>query len=409
MTVESQNQLNPPLRIFPADEETIRWNYPSVASVRSVASTLVAPSPYDHQIRERNQQRGSLFQALVDFVASQLDDRPCYVELSGGCDSSLVLSAAHAACRQVDHESPISLTFRFPLFPETDESEYQLAVLDFLRLEPGRIIPITDEFDLLGPTAQRCLKLFGPVFPAPAFSYVDVMRELPPGIVLSGEGGDESFGPRRISGLNRAADAVKQRKLRSVAGNVLHTIGPRQNRAERILKRNHVDVDWIDVREVQRFAADSAQWWIDEPLRPSKFAEHYQSSPGVQLAHHQLSEVLRWCGHHFVAPLMSPQVVHAVTELTPWWKLRDRSMILNHHFASHLPTAILNRKDKRAFQPVYFNHYAKEFAHSWSGQIEDPFVSAEKLRAHWLQADPYKIWNCSLLLLQKAWLTSEEG
>jgi hypothetical protein len=397
-----------PIRVIRANAETLRWNFPGTATIREVESQLLRPVSADPVIVERNRRRASLFEALVDGIISKLTDQPCYVELSGGCDSSLVLSAAVAACHRSNHAPPVSLTFRFPSFPEMDESEYQDAVLAFLGLRPGHTYAITNEFDLLGPSAQKGLKQFGPACPAPLFSHGDLLRTLEPGLLLSGEGGDEVLGRRRIGGLNRAASALRRGNLRGTAGNLLNTVGPMRFRRARYEKRHPPsDFEWIEPLEVTRFVADNFQWDLEEPLRPKNYPDHYFLSHGAQFGFHQLTEVRRWSGHTFFAPLMDPNFVQAVADLTPLTKCVDRQMVLNHHFSDHLPNIVLNRTTKAVFQPVYFNDYSKEFARSWSGQTSDPLVDGAKLKRYLLQDDVHKIHNLVFLLLQQAWLEAQ--
>jgi hypothetical protein len=398
-----------PVQLIRADPETLRWNFPGPATIRAVQSQLLRPEPASVEIQERNRSRGSLFDALVDTIVAKLTDQPCYVELSGGCDSSLVLSAAVVACQRAQHEPPVSMTFRFPLVPEMDESEYQDAVLGFLGLAPGLTFQITNEFDLLGPSAQKGLKIFGPVCPAPIFSHVDLLRTLPPGLLLSGEGGDEVLGPRRIAGITRAIGAAKQGQVRAVAGNLLNVLGPKQLRRARLRRRQLTQsIDWIDSDEVTRALTEGFQWNVNEPLWPKRFPPHYLKSEGAQFGFHQLTEVRRWTGHRFFAPLMDPNFVQAVADLTPIFTPRDRRTVLNHHFARNLPDLVLNRTSKAVFQPVYFNTYSKEFARSWSGQTSDPLVNGPNLQRYLLQDDVHQIYNLVFLLLQQAWLESEK-
>jgi asparagine synthetase B (glutamine-hydrolysing) len=404
MMSETHPDTSAAIDLIRSTPEILRWNYPGLQSVRSMDSSLFLAEAADPEVRSRNKSR-SLFDALVESISTQLSDQPCYVELSGGCDSSLVLSAATSACHQANHEPPQSVTFRFPDIPSMDESGYQNAALQFLHLKPGHVFEITDEFDLLGPSAQQGLLRFGPVCPAPLFSQVDVLRTLTPGLLLSGEGGDEVLGPRRISGFVRAAEAAKGGHPRALASHLVDTIGPASFRHRRFRqKKQSQPIDWIEVGEVDRFLSENSQWSLDEPLLPGKFPAHYRRSQTARWCEHQLSAVRRWSGHQFYAPLMDPNVVQAVADLTPAHQTRHRRMVLNYHFSSNLPRSIVNRTSKVMFQPAYFNRYSKEFARSWSGQIDDPLVNGHRLQMYLLQEDVNDIHNLVFLLLQQAWL-----
>jgi asparagine synthetase B (glutamine-hydrolysing) len=407
LNATNPDQVDPPINLLPADDQTVRWNFQLPSSFESIDPRLLRAAPVDPERRERYRRAGSVFDVLVDAITEQLTDQPVYVEFSGGCDSSLVLSAALKSCRDAQHAPPIPITFRYPLIPETNETVYQEAVFEYLGINNGRVFEITNEFDLLGPSARNGLKAFGLVCPALPLVRADLMRQLEPGLVLSGEGGDESLGPRRAGGAVRAVRALKRGRLRGFAGNVMTSLMPLPLRRHWIRRGSDLSLEWISPQEHERYNAEIVEWWTAEPLRPSRFAEFYLTRPGTQVTVHQVGEVMRWCGHRYGAPLMEQHFVHAVGDLTPLTKLQDRRRILNHHFTSNLPEVVLNRIDKKFFQAAFFNTYAKEFARSWSGQISDDCIDGAKLKAHWLQDDSNNVWSPTFLLLQKAWLESQ--
>ncbi len=397
--------LNPKANILPADQSTIRWNFPLFTDV-STLGKLVRPPELDPSTRARNKARGSLFEVLVDQIALRLDDRPVYVQFSGGCDSSLVLSAAVVACDRTDHDAPVPLTFRYPLLPETDENDFQSLMLEFLKLGPGHREIVTTEFDLLGPAAQRGLNELGVVWPAPVVACSDVFRSIPPGLVLSGEGGDEVMGPRRIAGVFRAAEMLRRGQLKATAGNLAHAVGPSIVRRRAMLKGGGMVGEWIEAEEAKRFVRRIGETYGREPLRSSRYASYYAQLSSSTLALHQITAIMHWAGQQYCAPLMDPSFVAAVNDLTPDYDLRNRHRVLRRHFAEHLPVEILRRTDKRYMQSVYFNDHAREFARHWDGQIEDDAINGKLLKNHWLTANPHEVWSQTFLLLQAVWLAS---
>ena len=394
--------------VFRADQSTIRWNFPAFAKLEDFGDDLISLKPVDIETRQRNIARGSLFEVLVEAIVERIDDRPVYVEFSGGCDSSVVLAASVQACRHVGHDLPIPLTFRFPLLPETDESDYQDVVLTHLGLDLGRREMITSEFDLLGPAAQRGLRELGVVWPAPAVATSDPYRELEPGLMLSGEGGDEVMGPRRIAGIFRARDAARKGQAKAVGGNLIQALGPEAARRRLMLRDGGLIPPWIEENEAANYIRQSSRLFCREPLRPSQFGAAYSARPNVWLALHQITAIAAWAGQTYAAPLMDMAFVEAVNDLTPTGDLRNRFRVMRRHFGDYLPTSVVNRIDKRYLQGVYFNDYAREFARHWDGQINDDLVDSESLRQHWRDALPSGVWGQSFLLLQLAWLQQQD-
>ena len=87
-----------------------------------------------------------------------LVDGPCYVTFSGGRDSSAVLAAATALARREGHALPIPVTRVYPDLPDTDESDWQRAVVDHLGLTEWVRLELRDgESDLLGAAARDAL------------------------------------------------------------------------------------------------------------------------------------------------------------------------------------------------------------------------------------------------------------
>jgi asparagine synthetase B (glutamine-hydrolysing) len=386
--------------VLAADRDTVRFNSPIFLNSPDLLAKLDTAEPVTDETRDQNKSR-SLFEILISRITKRLDSRPCYVEFSGGCDSSLVLAAAVRACRRIDHDPPIPITYRYPLLPVTHENDYQDAMLSYLNMS-ATVFEITNEFDLLGPAAQRGLREFGVVWLAPFVASGDVYRSLEPGLFLSGEGGDEVLGPRRIAGMYRAAEAFRRGKFSSVAGNVMATFGPRPIRTRRI-NRGAAVSPWIAESERVRFA-QQVRRVFNPPLLPGSFADYYLQMPTVLLARSQLEAIAAWTGHTFSAPLMDPEFVHAVGDLTPAAQLRNRYRVLRYHFSEQLPPIILNRLSKSYMQSVAINDHAREFARHWDGQIGDSVVDADLLRAHWLQEDQDNVSASTYLLLQSAWL-----
>src|SRR5690606_28418837 len=134
--------------------------------------------------------------ALVASVREHLDDDPCYVTFSGGCDSSLVLAAATDACRNTGHSDPVPITYRYP--GESADEPFQRPMLDWLGLEDWIHLDLTDSA-LLAPETTLELQRTGVVWPPSLHTRAAALRTVGPGLLLSGDGGDEVLGSRRVT------------------------------------------------------------------------------------------------------------------------------------------------------------------------------------------------------------------
>jgi asparagine synthetase B (glutamine-hydrolysing) len=386
--------------VLPASRECVLWNFP----FHPVEGVAIPPSPARDE-REQNRRQG-VWETLVRAIVREVDHSPVYVQFSGGCDSSLVLAAAVEACRRTDHTPPIPVTLRYPNLPETDESDYQDLVVGHLGLTEWRIHQEPDGFDLLAPAAIEGLRRFGLVWPAPPLAMLHFYRSHEPGLWLNGEGGDESLGPRRIGGLFNAWNAARRKQGRAVAGNLANTFAPQSVRERRIRIYDHVDLGWLSPDLQAEYLGVARRYWTWQPLRPSRYAERYLELPAVQLARHNIAAIGGLAGHKVCMPLMSPDVVHVVTDCSTSQDVRSRTRVLRRHATEHLPSEIVNRRDKRFMGPVFFNSATREFARRWDGRTSYVEIRASWLKEEWMKPEPSAM---TMLLLQHAWLESEFG
>ncbi|MGH3997694.1 MAG: asparagine synthase-related protein, partial [Pseudonocardiaceae bacterium] len=140
-------------------------------------------------------------QVLDQILRRYLTRSPCLVAFSGGRDSSVVLAAAVATARREGLPLPIPITLTYPRAPDTDEASWQRQVLDHLGITERVVLVVHDEHDAVGPIATPLLLRHGVMSPpnvAPTWRMMDRARG---GAVLTGEGGDEVFGVKRITPL----------------------------------------------------------------------------------------------------------------------------------------------------------------------------------------------------------------
>lgn len=333
------------------------------------------------------------------------------VEFSGGCDSSLVLAAATRVRRAAGLPDPVPLTYRFSGVPEAEESTEQELMVRHLGLREWVRLDRSHTFDLLGAQATDSLRTHGLLWPATVHPRGAVLRQLPPGsVLLSGEGGDESLGARRVRWL---AEAVRH----VVRGRHLppgHVLGPAARSLlpvplrRRALEREIDDLyapDWLDQDLRTDLIGQAAALDAAEPLRPSQWADHHLSSPRVALGMAMLRSYAAAHAIRYEAPLLDRTFMDACTAAIAWHEYRGRTFVLRHHFGDLLPPEIVERTTKATFNRSYFGPSAREFAERWTGAGVPEGVDENWLRRHWIEADV--IHGGTAMLLHHAWLADE--
>ena len=338
-----------------------------------------------------------------------LDDSPCFVLFSGGCDSSLILAAATAACRGTGHADPVAVTYRYSSVPAADERRYQELMVERLGLGEWIVVDLDDDGDLLGEPATAALREHGLVWPPAVLAHTAVLDRLDPGLVLSGEGGDEVFGPRRVTPVLEEGMRVRHggRPSRAAARAVRYVVAPRAWRARQAragVSRAYAP-DWLapELRDdlVRRLGALDAL----EPLRPSRYFDYSMSLPWVWIGRRNVRAVHARFGLRWEAPLYDPTVHGALAGSVRWHEYRGRVTILRRHFAELLPAEIVERRTKGFYNAAYLGASTREFARRWTGRGLPEGVDAEWLKEHWTSAE--QIHAGTSLLLHQAWLATE--
>ena len=84
-------------------------------------------------------------------------------------------------------------------------------------------------------------------------------------------------------------------------------------------------------------------------------------------------------------PLEDPGFLAAVASALPRTGYRTRDQAMTALFGHLLPTTLLQRHTKAAFNDAFFNAHSRAFAENWDGTGLDPtLVDAERLRETWL-------------------------
>jgi asparagine synthetase B (glutamine-hydrolysing) len=342
---------------------------------------------------------------LRELLVDTLRAPPCYVAFSGGRDSSAVLAVATDVARAEGLELPIPVTELYPTIAESNEDHWQRMVLEHLRLTEWIRISFTDENDLLGETARRGLRQRGLIWPPALQIKANTYTKLAPGTLLTGEGGDEVFGARRVTPWRHLSRRTPVSRRLALAG-ALEAVLPRPVRRARVeseLRASQLQ-PWlrpaVNDRHLRLLARDTAS----EPLRWDRSLQWLHRRRGAAAAARNHRLVGGEFGISVVEPLLDPAFLVAFGHQGGPFGYPGRTAAMTALFDDVLPRAVIDRGGKAIFNRVFLGASTRAFAGDWDGSGLDPeLVDVERLRQEWLAPSPSAI---SSVLLQAAWLAS---
>jgi hypothetical protein len=346
---------------------------------------------------------GSPREVLKRLLIPLLASPPCFVAFSGGRDSSAVLALATAAARAEGLADPVPVTELYPDIAESDESVWQNLVIDHLGLGEWIRLRFHDDNDLLGPTAREGLLKRGLIWPPALQIKPNLLRALSPGTLLTGEGGDETFGARRVAPwphLSTKTPVSRRVALRGAVESVLpRPIRTRQ--AARDLRDAHLQ-PWLKPAIAERHIRLVAEDLTSEPLRWDRALLWLTRRRAAAAASHNYRLVAAEHGLSVVEPLLDPRFLVALARLGGPVGFAGRTQAMRTLFGDVLPAAVIERGDKALFNRAFLGRSTQEFARSWDGSgVDGLLVDADRLREEWLSERPSAI---SSVLLQSAWL-----
>lgn len=350
-------------------------------------------------------------QALEAAIRPALIREPCVVDFSGGRDSSLVLAVAADLARREGLAPPIPRTRRFAGDAASDETSWQEMVIRHLKLDNWERVDFGDRLDIVGELAQRFLRRYGVLFPAPTFVATESIAAARGGSHMSGEGGDEMLSLHRAGYLRHVLEspraAVGRLRKNPQRRNLLLGLAPqrlRQVAYERQHLRSMPGKAWLTADVAERLAREIGRSTGTEPLsfRRSLAWEMHQRSAAV----YQNNQSVIGRDHDVlhVDPLFDVGFVAALARAGGLLGFSSRSAAMEFVAGGLLPEPILERQSKAGFNTAYFTATARRFVESWDGRgLDTSLVDPEVLRTEWSKDLPPAN---SFMLLQAAWLAA---
>lgn len=338
--------------------------------------------------------------ALESLLLSHLHRSPCLVAFSGGRDSSVLLAAATALARREGLPAPVPITLSYPDAADADESAWQQQVLDHLGIIHRIVLTVHEEHDPLGPVATPILKRHGLLWPpnfAPTLRMMTLARG---GVLLTGEGGDETFGLKRITPLTKVLKSrgrVSPRIYKDVPGALAPASLRRHNAMRTRYRRPWLHAD-VEAELARKDAADLASFVLHAGRNTWQFATRRSAGIGYETMRSLGAEM----NVEYVQAFAEPSVVAAVAAQAGFLGWTGRTATMRTLFDDLLPREVLERRTKALFANAVFTRHTREFARTWNGTgVDTSLVHPEALRDTWLSPTPHAP---SMSLLQQAWL-----
>lgn len=346
-------------------------------------------------------------QALEQAILPALLRAPCVVDFSGGRDSSVVLAVATHVARREGLPVPVPFTRRFPLEPMADEAAWQELVVEHLRLPNWERAELTEDLDLIGKRAQQSLRRFGLLVPSPHYSTLS-FELANGGSRLTGDGGDEVFGSYRARTVLAMLRSPKRLRHRRDLVSLLSGVAPRPAR-DLLLWREHLSRlpcgAWMRPEVLRRFARRYAAEYAREPIS-------WRGGLDWQLRRRHFSAIQRngsiiaaVYNVQRVDPFLDPRFVRALGHSASMLGFADRTEAMTFVAGDLLPSSLLSRRTKGAYNRAFFTKISRSFAEGWDGSgVDEELVDPHALKRAWLKPLPPAP---SGTLLQAAWMAQQ--
>lgn len=336
---------------------------------------------------------------------------PCAVSFSGGRDSSALLAIMLRLSRREGLPEPIAVTQRFPGDVDTEESTWQEMVVRHLRLKEWLRVDLNPvDAELLAPPMVASLKYYGLLWP-PLIHLSSSWIPLPPGItVITGEGGDEILGPRRLTPLRQVIRLARHepgRLKREMVAVVGTGVAPRSLRRRLVERRmsGSGELSWLQPGARQRalsvLAADEAA----EPFLWRKALRMHPSARALVIGESNRAFIATERGFRFLHPFLESSVIDAIGRAGGPLGYAGRTDAMRKIFGPLLPEAILSRTSKARYNGVAVGPATRAFVERWQGAgVDTSIVNPEALLEAWRRP---LVPAGTFGLIQAAWLAME--
>lgn len=337
---------------------------------------------------------------LDRILLAHLRRSPCLVAFSGGRDSSVLLAAAVGLARREGLPLPVPVTLSYPDAAGADESAWQQSVLSYLGLTERIVLTVHDEHDPLGPVGTPVLRRHGLVWPPNFTPTYRMLNQARGGVLLTGEGGDETFGLKRItpltrilSGRGRAPAAIYRDTARMLAPIALRRRAAMRDRYRR---------PWLRPAAEELLARRDADDLTAYSLHAARNTWQLATRRCARIGYETMRVLAAEIDTEYVQAFAEPDLVASVAAAGGRWGWTGRTATMRGLFGELLPREVLERRTKALFVNAVFRRYTREFARTWDGTgIDTDLVDPDALRANWLSESPHAP---TMSLLQQAWL-----
>jgi asparagine synthetase B (glutamine-hydrolysing) len=343
--------------------------------------------------------------ALDALLRPALARAPCVIGFSGGRDSSALLAVAVALARREGLAEPVPVTLEYDSV-RTFERPWQEMIVAHLGIGDWVRLKMSDELDFVGPVAATGLRRHGVLFPANAHMIVPLAREARGGSVVTGVGGDDTFGQWPWFDVGNVL-AGRRRVRPGDARRGAHALAPLWLRAEVLRRRTPLLLPWLRP-EIRREAASHMALELSRP--PRTWAARMRFSARWRPWRAAAWSVALLGSDHGAAvhsPFLEPSYFAALASAGGRWGWGDRADTMRALFADVLPPALISRTDKAEFSEPMFSNHTRVFARAWDGRtgLEAGLVDGGALRRMWTSGWTH---SGSAMALQASWLASEQ-
>lgn len=340
--------------------------------------------------------------ALEKALLPALMRPPCVVAFSGGRDSSALLATAMDLARREGLPQPIALTRRWPTYPETDEDNWQELVIRHLGVSQWERVDFEDN-DVIGAAFRPTLQRHGVLWPPLVHSWPPLFAKARGGAMVTGEGGDEVFGPRRCTWLRRLL-WTRPRATKAVAIGAGVAVAPRSVRRRMELQqiRHDLDSPWLRPAVREHYFTLYADELVQEPFSWAPSLRWHLGRRFVSVGIQTLRLLAAESGTELFCPLLDSGFVASLASLAGPLGFPGRTRGMTALFGNLLPAELLSRPTKAYTTSALAGQASKDFAEGWAGDgLDGSLVDPAELQRTWASG---KVPSRTAMLLQQAWL-----